>query len=130
MNYYIYSNELSHHGVLGMRWGIRRHQPYPDGHKGGKEVGEAARVKKKQRKEMLKRVGRIALRTAVVTSSYFIPTVITGSNAVGIGVAAGTLMTTNRLINQKKKNQAEVNRLLAEKKKIDNAINEAADIRV
>lgn len=42
MNYYLQSNELSHHGILGMRWGIRRFQPYRDGKK-GKEVGEAAK---------------------------------------------------------------------------------------
>ena len=40
------SNEhLEHHGIKGQKWGIRRFQPYPKGHKGGKEVGEAANKK-------------------------------------------------------------------------------------
>lgn len=41
-------SELYHHGILGMHWGIRRFQPYPKGHKGGKEIGEAAKAGKRR----------------------------------------------------------------------------------
>lgn len=41
-----YPNELAHHGIFGMRWGIRRYQPYPKGYNGsGREIGDATKAK-------------------------------------------------------------------------------------
>lgn len=61
---YIQNQHLEHYGVLGMRWGIRRYQPYsikPRGSgKKGEEIGILARDKKRSGKR-LSRKEKLAL---------------------------------------------------------------------
>lgn len=61
MNDYVL-NELYHHGVMGMKWGVRRYQPYGEGgynpeHK-GKFIGKISKRDQKKLYKALKKVNR------------------------------------------------------------------------
>ena len=45
----IYSSSLAHHGIKGMKWGVRRYQPYPSDSVHGKEIGDAAKKEKRSK---------------------------------------------------------------------------------
>lgn len=66
----IYESSLKHHGILGMKWGVRRYQPYPAGHVGGKEIGEAARSRKEQKKTVIK--GAVKTISGIASGAAFV----------------------------------------------------------
>lgn len=84
------NDELKHYGVMGMHWGIRRYQPYPDGSKA-----------KGYRKKMLSKIDKNAAsgnmdkkqiiakeRNKIVSSSNIV------SNAIStIGASSGLLLS-------------------------------------
>lgn len=107
--YRIQSPPLAHHGVLGMRWGIRRYQPYsvkPRGSgKKGEEIGEARKAEKL--KKVAKTVGKVALQSALmgatVAAKVIFSSAITSATLVGIAAVGYQTLTSpevSQLLNQ------------------------------
>lgn len=58
MNDYVKSEVLEHHGILGMKWGVRRYQPYDQGYQAdhaGKYTGKSPEHDLRTQRELERR---------------------------------------------------------------------------
>lgn len=71
-DYLQFRNELHHHGILGMHWGIRRFQPYPSDYNGdGKYTGNPVNRRNKSERRIKKRIDRSVKITNKMSRSNY-----------------------------------------------------------
>lgn len=106
----IYGDYLAHYGVVGMRWGIRRYQPYSytgarkDG-KLGKEVGAAARLAKRAAKAAGRgaiKAGKVAGKGTIVAGKAVGKGVVKAGKAAGKAAKEGYQKHKTKKIEEKK----------------------------